>query len=178
MFHKVDSFLVLISTTEEKINNIDEAMVEYYQAFGKEKNPYHLSLIRFLRSIRRPEKWWNIIWYSKHKPNKVCSLELYEVYQPNHLWTGIKSCLYQKGCRAMVNKTSTLASSISKPKKINHPHYNMKNTMSSINLTRFMCPIISSKTYMYLLTCVDDAFRCKISRARETKDCICVLRNI
>ena len=27
------------------------------------KKPYHLSLIRFLWSIRRSEKWWNIIWY-------------------------------------------------------------------------------------------------------------------
>ena len=115
-------------------------MVEYYQAFGKEKNPYHLSLIRFLRSIRRPEKWWNIIWYSKHKPNNICSLELYEVYQPNHLWTGINSCLYQKGCQAMVNKTSTLASSISKPKKINHPHYNIKKHNEQHQFDRLHVP--------------------------------------
>ena len=79
----------------------------------------------------------------------------------------------------MVNKTSTLASSISKPKKINHLHYNIKKDNEQHQFDPLHVPHnIFESTYMYLLTCVDDAFRCKISRARETKDCICVVSNI
>ena len=45
------------------INNVDEAMPEYYRVLAKTNKTFTAwaSVIRFLPSIRRSEKWWTII---------------------------------------------------------------------------------------------------------------------
>ena len=79
----------------------------------------------------------------------------------------------------MVNKTNTLASYISPPKKINHLHYNVTipNEQHQFDLLHVPCNIFEENTYKYILTGADVTSRYKVVRALETKDCIRVGRN-
>ena len=59
------------------INNFDEAIVEYYQVFAKQKNPnVWTSVIRILRSNSWSEKWWTIICCKGYRPGNMCSLQV------------------------------------------------------------------------------------------------------
>ena len=70
----------------------------------------------------------------------------------------------------MVSKKSTLASSISPPKKINHPHYDMTkpNEQHQIDFLYLPDNVFEGNTCKYILKGINVASRYKVARALRT----------
>ena len=58
------------------IDNIDEAIREYYRVLNMKTCTSWTLLIKFPPSIRKSKKWWAIICYSGERPSNMSSLQV------------------------------------------------------------------------------------------------------
>ena len=58
------------------INNVDEAMLEYYRVFAKQIKPLPLSLNCQIFTIRESKKWRTIICCSGYRHCNICPIKI------------------------------------------------------------------------------------------------------
>ena len=187
------------------INNVDEAMLEYYQVFGKQIKPmqpdpqlsdfYHPSEVQKTGELLFVGVGTGIATYALYKYLKQMTDEekIYQAYyQPDCLWTGTKAIkephkimsVLKKDIRSWLAKQALCQVHIASPRGIHHPHYDVTkpNEQRQSDLLYMPHNLFEGNTYRYILTGIDVASRYKVARPLKTKkikqSCICVGSNL
>ena len=175
------------------INNVDEAMLEYYRVFAKQIRPLpsEPQLSDFYHPSGAPKNGELLFvavsagiatyaLYKYLKQMKIDEEKLYEVYyQPDQLWTSGKATkglhnttsIPRKDIESWLAKQALWQVHTPFPKAIHHPHYNVTkpNEQHQLDLLYIPHKVFQGNTYKYILTGVDVALRYKVARALKTK---------
>ena len=176
----------------EYINNVDEAMLEYYRVFAKQIK--HLQPDLQLSDFYNPSEaqkngellfvtmGTGIATYALYKYLKEMADEekLYQAYYHlDILWTGNKAIkelhkitsMSKKDIKSWLARQALWQVHIPPPKEINHPHYDVTqpNEQHQFDILYMPHNLLVGNTYKYILTSIDVGSRYKVARPLKTK---------
>ena len=162
------------------INNVDEAMFEYYRVFAKQIKPlppepelsdfYHPSEIQKNGELLFVVMGTSIATYALYKYLKYDEEKLYQAnYEPDRLWADVKAIkelhklksMSKKDIKSWLAKQALWQVHIPPPNEIYHPHYDVTkpNKQHQFDLLYMPYNLFERNTYKYILTGIDVASR-------------------